>query len=261
MKVSSFFWTVKDTGKGMLVESSVFGYVAEFVGNNILSVFLTTTEKGYAREIKGTEIKMSRSIHFSEFLTEKPLAGYLKETDIEENDRVIDAGAYPGEFSIYAAKNGAEVIAIEPDPQNAEELRENIRLNGLSDKVEVVEKGLWDQKDTKKMERDSQFGLGSKVKDGGQLVIELDTLDSVCSNYGAVDFVKMDIEGAEIKALKGAEKLMENTEPEFAIATYHVNENGERTCFRVEDVLKNKGYSVETGYKRHLTTYGKKSSK
>lgn len=260
MKVNSFFWTVKDAGKGVLVESNFFGYMAEFVGNNLLSVFLTSTERGYAREINGTEIKMSRSIHFSEFLTEKPLKGYLKETDINEKDRVVDAGAYPGEFTIYAAKNGAEVIAIEPDPQNAKELRENIRLNGLSDRVEVVEKGLWDQKARKTMERDTQFGLGSQIKDEGQFVIELDTLDNLCSEYGPVDFVKMDIEGAEVKALKGAEKLIEEAEPEFAIATYHVNENGRKTCFPVEDVLKNKGYSVETGYKRHLTTYGEKES-
>lgn len=260
MKLNSFFWTVKDTGKGVLVESSAFGYLAEFVGNNLLSVFLNSTERGYAREINGTKIKMSRSIHFSEFLTEKPLKGYLKESDIEEKDRVVDAGAYPGEFSIYAAKNGAEVIAIEPDPQNAKELRENIRLNGLADKVDVVEKGLWDQKATKKMERDVQFGLGSKVKDGGKLVIELDTLDNLCSDYGPIDLVKMDIEGAEMKALKGAEKVIENAAPEFAIATYHTDEDGKKTCFRVEEILKNRGYSTETGYKRHLTTYGEKKS-
>lgn len=259
MKVNSFFWTVKDAGKGILVESSFFGHIAQFVGNSVLSIFLTSTERGYVREIDGTSIKMSRSIHFSEFLTEKPLAGYLKQTDIEEKDRVIDAGAYPGEFSIYAAKNGAEVIAIEPDPHNAEELRENIRLNGLSDKVEVIEKGLWDQKARKKLERDCKFGLGSQVKDQGQLVIELDTLDNLISNYGSIDFVKMDIEGAEIKALEGAENMIEEAEPEFAIATYHTDENGEKTCFRVEEILEDKGYSAETGYKRHLTTYGEKN--
>lgn len=259
MKVNSFFWTVKDAGKGVLVESNFFGYMAEFVGNNVLSVLLTSTEKGYAREVNGTKIKMSRSIHFSEFLTEKPLKGYLKETNIEEKDRVVDAGAYPGEFTIYAAKNGAEIIAIEPDSQNAKELRENIRLNGLSDKVDVIEKGLWDQKARKKMERDVQFGLGSKVKDGGKLVIELDTLDNICSDHGPVDFVKMDIEGAEMKALEGAENVIEEGAPEFAIATYHTDENGEKTCFRVEEILENKGYSAETGYKRHLTTYGEKN--
>ena len=259
MKLNSFFWTVKDAGKCILVESKFFGHMAEFVGNNFLSVFLTSTERGYVREINSTEIKMSRSIHFSEFLTEKPLEGYLKKTNIEERDRVIDAGAYPGEFVIYAAKNGAEVIAIEPDPQNAKELRENIELNGLSEKVSVVEKGLWDQKTTKKMQRDTQFGLGSKVEDKGQLVIELDTLDSICSDYDSIDFVKMDIEGAEMKALKGAEKLIQSSEPDFAIATYHTDENGDKTCFKVEEILGERGYSVETGYKRHLTTYGEKN--
>lgn len=260
MNVGSIFWTAKDAGKEVLVESSVFGHMAEFVGNNFLSVFLLSTEKGYAREINGTEIKMRRSIHFSEFLTEKPLTGYLRQTDIHEKDTVVDAGAYPGEFSIYAAKNGADVIAIEPDPHNAEELRENIELNNLEDKVDVVEKGLWDQRDTKKMERDVQFGLGSQIKDKGQLKIELDTLDNICSQHDSVDLVKMDIEGAEMKALKGAKKIVDEEGPEFAIATYHVDEEGKKTCFQVEEILENMGYKTETGYKRHLTTYGEKST-
>ena len=260
MKFGSFFWTVKDLGKGILVESDLFGYMARFVGENVLSIFLKKGDPGYVREVNGTDIKMSRSIHFSEFLTEDPLNGYINETSLDEKERVIDAGAYPGEFAIYAAKQGTEVLALEPDPQNAEELRENIELNGLSDKVKVIEKGLWDQKTKKKLERDTKFGLGSHIEDEGQLTIELDTLDNLISDHGPVDFVKMDVEGAEARALQGAEKMIEDCNPEFAVATYHTDENGEKTCHRIEEILEQKGYEVKTGYRRHLTTYAKKDS-
>lgn len=260
MKASNLFWTVKDQGKGILVESDFVGHIAHFIGDNILSIFLKNAEDGYVRQVNGTDIKMGRSIHFSEFLTEDPLTGYLKETNLGEKNKVIDAGAYPGEFTIYAAKEGAEVLALEPDPQNAEELRENIEINGLSDKVRVIEKGLWDQKTRKKLKRDSKFGLGSQIKEEGQITIELDTLDNLISKHGSVDLVKMDVEGAETKALRGAEKMIDKCSPEFAIATYHTNENGEKTCFKTEEILEEKGYKTETGYKRHLTTYAKMNS-
>lgn len=261
MEFKSLFWDIKDKGKKFLVESKAFSVTAECVGNNLLQIFLTSTEDGYIRAVNGTEIEMARSIHFSEFLTEKPVTGYLKERDIRQGDVVVDAGAYPGEFSIYAAKNGAKVVAIEPDPHNIEELRENIELNDLGDKVDIVEKGLWYQKEQKKMERDTEFGLGSEINERGELTVELDTLDNIVSDYGSVDFVKMDIEGAEVKALEGSKNTMKDFGPDFAIATYHTDEEGRKTCFRIEEILEENGYSTETGYKRHLTTYGEKNSK
>lgn len=253
----NILWSVKDSIKDRLVESDTFGYIAVFVGENVLSVFLESTDEGYRKEFRGEEIKMCRSIHFSEFLTEKPLAGYLKEADIGEDDTVVDAGAFPGEFSIYVARKGAEVIALEPDPVNAEELRENIKLNGLEDRVTVLEKGLWDESDEKTLERDEEFGLGSEIKEGAEITIDLEKLDSIVKDHGEPDFVKMDIEGAEVEALKGAEKVLKEQRPDFAIATYHVDEEGNKTCHRVEEILEKKGYDAETGYGRHLTTYGK----
>lgn len=256
MAATGFFWTAKDSVKERLVESDIFGYMAVFVGENVLSVFLDNTEEGYEREFKDTRIEMSRSIHFSEFLTEKPLAGYVKNVDIEEGDVVYDAGAYPGEFTIFAGRKGADVIALEPDPENAEELRENVRMNGLEDKVTVVEKGLWDEEDQKRFSRDEEFGLGSQIEEGAEITIELDTLDHIASKYKEPDFIKMDIEGAEIEALEGGSDVLEDVKPDFAIATYHIDENGEKTCHRVEEILEEHGYEAETGYGRHLTTYG-----
>ncbi|MFB6115259.1 MAG: FkbM family methyltransferase [Candidatus Nanohalobium sp.] len=256
MAKTGFFWTAKDSIKEKLVESDTFGYLAVFVGQNVLSVFLNSTEDGYRRKFKDTEIEMSSPIHFSEFLTEKPLTGYVKNVDLDEANLVVDAGAYPGEFTIYAARKGAEVIALEPDPENAEDLRENVRMNGLEDKVTVVEKGLWDEKDQKSFERDQEFGLGSQIEEDAEITIQLDTLDHIASEHGEPDFVKMDIEGAEIEALKGAEEVLEDVKPGFAIATYHIDEDGDKTCHEVEEILEKHGYDAETGYGRHLTTYG-----
>jgi FkbM family methyltransferase len=250
--LSSGIHAVRDAVKPYLTESHAFSVTAAFVGRSYLSFRLEKVDGGYMTEINGVEIKMADSLHFSEFLTEKPLQGYIRDRDIEEGDVVIDAGAFPGEFTIYAAKKGAKVIALEPDHENAEELRKNIELNGL-DNVEIIEKGLWSGKGQKNVKRDDEFGLGSELSENGDIEAEVTSLDSICDS---ADFIKMDIEGAEIEALQGAEKLIENSRPYLAVATYHVR-NGEKTCHRVEELLSDRGYEAETGYRKHLTTYGR----
>lgn len=57
----------------------------------------------------------------------------LNQVDLSPEDTVIDIGANVGMFSIYVKKRyGCKVIAFEPVPQNFEQLKKNIVLNGLS---------------------------------------------------------------------------------------------------------------------------------
>ena len=72
-----------------------------------------------------------------------------------------------------------------------------------------------------------------------------------------VSFIKSDIEGAEIEALKGMKSVLKNGSPQLAIASYHLRD-GKKTCFFVEEFLKEFGYETKTGHPIHLTTYGKK---
>jgi hypothetical protein len=88
-------------------------------------------------------------------------------------------------------------------------------------------------------------------------------LDQVVSerNLERVDFIKMNIEGAEIKALRGAMETIRRFKPHFAISSDHFVggniEAGERTCGPVEQVLCNHGYVAETiRYGTEWVTYG-----
>jgi len=69
-----------------------------------------------------------------------------------------------------------------------------------------------------------------------------------------VDFVKMDIEGAEIEALKGMKGVLRNSRPHLAVASYHVVE-GSRTSGRVERILKGLGYRTVTTKGEDAVTY------
>lgn len=256
MVLPSSFREVAYRSKEKIIDNRFSVYIAGFTGRNITQIFVEKEENGYSRVKDGVKIKMSRSMHFTDILIRKPLEGYRKEVDLEEIDTMIDAGAFPGEFAIYAAKKEeVDVIALEPDPENAEQLRENIRLNDVEDKITVLEKGLWKEEDQKGFERDRQLGMASQINENASITIDLDTLDSIVSEHGEPDLVKMDIEGAEIEALKGAEKVLEEVRPKFSIATYH-RRDGEKTFRQVEEILEQHGYSAETGYSRHLTTYG-----
>ena len=87
-------------------------------------------------------IKSKEHFYFGANVFDK---GYLKNGKIKKGDVVIDAGAYPGDFTLIAANRVGEngkVIAYEPDPANYEKLMKTIKLNDVKNII-VVKKGLW----------------------------------------------------------------------------------------------------------------------
>lgn len=181
----------------------------------------------------------------------------LDRYNLRKGDTVIDAGAYPGDFAIYAAKKvGSEgrVIAFEPVPGNLKVLKKNIKLNKLKN-IKIIEKGLWNKKTKKtlKVDRSHRGGntiLGTRDNPKGEkeITAELASLDEIAEedlNINKIDFIKMDIEGAELEALRGMEKSLKKYKPHLVIASYHIR-NSEKTYKRVEKILEEYGYEVET---------------
>jgi len=187
---------------------------------------------------------------------------YLRNYNLKSGDIVIDAGAYEGTFTAYAAKAVGEsgmVIAFEPDSENFRKLKENIELNHLNNVI-VINKALWDQ--NKILKFNNKHTAGASVffnKSPYMDDIEAVSLDNELIDIGVdkVDFIKMDVEGAEVHALRGCKKLLNSNNVNLAIATYHIV-NGEETSRSVEDLLKDFGYSSETICSEHKTTYGSK---
>ncbi|MGB9734496.1 MAG: FkbM family methyltransferase [Conexivisphaera sp.] len=129
---------------------------------------------------------------------------------IEEGDAVVDAGANIGCFSLSASRlvgKGGIVVAVEPEPHNAEILRRNIRLNEANN-VLVVEKALWSSPGVAL--RISDEGAGSSIGSGGSEVVAT-TLDEISREMGIrPEVLKMDIEGSEGAALSAAGGALEN---------------------------------------------------
>lgn len=164
---------------------------------------------------------------------------------------VVDAGAHVGLYSIKASKLvGPEgrVLAIEPHPLNYTVLASNIRLNRIRN-VEALYSALGDS--------DAYVKLHLAYSDSGShsimphsimprsedfVFVKVKRLDTVVREYRIhkIDFIKMDVEGAELLLLKGAEKTLEEFRPNLAIAAYHYP----KEIDELSDYLRNFDYEL-----------------
>ncbi len=152
-----------------------------------------------------------------------------KKIKVTNGDIVIDAGGCYGDTALYFAHeagNKGHVYSFEFIPSNISIWNKNISLNNeLSKSITLVEKPIWNESNLEMFYKD--FGPGSKVSftkdfepDGVTKTITIDDLVSE-KNINKLDFIKMDIEGAELNALKGAEKSIIKFKPKLAISLYH----------------------------------------
>jgi FkbM family methyltransferase len=179
---------------------------------------------------------------------------------------VVDAGAFNGHLSLYFSSqvgNSGRVIAIEPDNRNLIQVRKNLELNPDLSNVTLVEALLWDRIESIEFceqgtGASSAFWMPSGT---ARQQKETTTLDNIVRDLdlSRLDFIKMDIEGAEVKALAGAKETIERFRPDFAIGSYHIA-NGEQTRPYVEQALRDYGYQVETrSFGKECITFGSAS--
>ena len=148
--------------------------------------------------------------------------------DVEEGDIVLDCGANSSKSGglncIYFAKKAGingKVYAFEPIPRIYNELLEDVK--GFENII-PVNKGVSDRRQQAYFE---DFSARSKVSNSGNIKVELTTIDDFVreKNIPKVDFIKMDIEGAELDALKGAINTIKTFKPKLAICIYHKPEH------------------------------------
>lgn len=186
-----------------------------------------------------------------------PLKGYELYRQLKKGDVVVDAGAYTGDYTIFAAKKvgpTGKIIAFEPDSKNREILRKNLKAEKIKNVI-LISRGLWNEENILRF--NSSNGLHSNIHGAvGNISIPVSKLDNELKKLKIkrLDFIKMDIEGAEIEALMGSLKTLKEFHPSLAIASYHVV-NGKETSLFLEEFLKKIGYNVKSDFPKHKTTY------
>jgi FkbM family methyltransferase len=148
---------------------------------------------------------------------------------IHSGDIVLDCGASDGDFTRVALEAGAQkVISIEISPSSAECIRRNLAAEVTAGRVVVYPKGVWSKEDTMTLNvDDTNFAANSVVMHSDSshpsVMVQLTTIDKLVADLKLphVDFIKMDIEGAEVPALAGGNETIARFKPRLAIATEH----------------------------------------
>jgi FkbM family methyltransferase len=133
--------------------------------------------------------------------------------NIEKNDIVIDIGANFGSYTLWALARGAEfVYSFEPGEGFFRSLRNNIKLNKWGDKCCLSRNAIWD---TNGVLYYSQQKMGMS----GKTPIDAITLDTFFKERVAteIDWIKVDVEGGEMNALKGAYNTIKKFRPTMLV--------------------------------------------
>jgi FkbM family methyltransferase len=148
---------------------------------------------------------------------------------IKPGDVVLDCGASDGDFTREAlAAGAAKVVSIEISPASIECIRRNLAGEIASGRVVVYPKGVWDKDDTLTLNvDDTNFAANSVVIRPSAarpaVSVPLTTIDKIVAelNLAKVDFIKMDIEGAEVRAIEGARETIARFKPRMSITAEH----------------------------------------
>jgi FkbM family methyltransferase len=142
-----------------------------------------------------------------------------------------DVGANVGFYSLLASalvKDGT-VYAFEPVPKNIYYLKRHLQLNRIGN-VKVFEVAISDQVGTEQFLEEQTRAMGH-LSDQGNYRVRTSTIDALIESgrVAPPDYIKMDIEGAEFKALLGARKCFQRCRPTLFLAT-HGQEVHEACC-------------------------------
>lgn len=171
---------------------------------------------------------------------------------VEDGEVFVDGGAYTGDtirqFLTMAEKECVKyrkVIALEPEAANYRMLK---RAYGKNQRIELLQKGLAEHSGTLLF---CENGNASRLTEDESLattkvpVVAIDDLPE--SNE--ITWIKMDIEGAEMDALQGAEQTIRNRHPKLTICIYHSDEDMIRIAEWIHQTVPE--YKL---YIRHHTT-------
>jgi len=168
---------------------------------------------------------------------------YMEEFMMYSNETMIDVGGFDGDTADIFTKKYSDykkICLFEPSEKNI--IKAKQRLSQIP-RIEYYNIGLSDSK--KVVYFDGSMGSSSKINENGIDKINLEKLDDILDEE--ITFIKMDIEGHELDALRGCINHIKNNHPKLAIAVYH----------NIQDFWKIPNYilSIREDYEIYLRHY------
>jgi FkbM family methyltransferase len=145
---------------------------------------------------------------------------------LQESSVVFDIGAYIGTYTFVASQTArkGKVYAFEPDPRSAERLQRSVQISNI-DNIQIVQAALGDHTGElpfvlaayppqSSLSNDSASG-----SDIQSISVQLESLDNYCQaqDITHVDYLKIDVEGAELQVLRGGANMIRTSRPEMII--------------------------------------------
>ena len=171
----------------------------------------------------------------------------------DEKDVFLDCGGYTGDtvwqYLQHNDGNYQSIISVEADHDNCEIIQKMFSQSAASVRGEVIEIACWNEKTSLLFDK---IGSGSGTLDikanstTEKVTVNADTIDHML-NGQRVSFIKMDIEGAEYKALLGAVNTIQRWKPVLMISAYHKQDD----LLKLSALIK----SMNEDYKLYLRHY------
>ncbi len=164
----------------------------------------------------------------------------------KEREIFVDCGFFRGEttkrFIEWCNGDYEHIYAFEPNSDNIEKsLIDKSSIKNLS----IINKGVWE--DTRELRMVvTDRGDSCFIDDEGSEIVQVTSIDDIL-NGKRVTFIKMDVEGAEMMALRGAQYTIERYHPRLAICIYH----------KPEDIIEIQRYilSINEEYRFYIRQY------
>lgn len=147
---------------------------------------------------------------------------YFDVFDAGKEEVFIDAGSWNGDttqqFINWAggANNYKKIFIFEPLEEMYKQIEERVKRNGWKN-ISLHNCAVWNQEEELAFIEDT---TGSKIGEKGTMRIKGVDIDNVIGQQ-SVTFIKLDIEGTELKALEGARNTILRNKPKLAISVYH----------------------------------------
>jgi len=171
----------------------------------------------------------------------------------KEDEIIVDVGANVGYYTLRLAPlvSKGKIISIEADPESGEILKINCKLNNLSN-VEIHNCAVTDKNgEVILYQSDTHSGINSIFLKGSpnlknkNTVVQAVMLDSLLENEERIDWIKVDVEGAELSVLRGAQKTLERTKRILIEIHEHVLLQNKENPQTIIEILENNGFKVK----------------
>lgn len=215
------------------------------------AVFVISSMMYYSEiENELRQLGINRIVNWGKYLSELSKVDPRQYYDVlkfDENEVIADVGCFDCysmlQYFTYGNKKYKKIYSFEPEPQQYLKCKGIIKKSGYA-RWDMYNCGVYDENSKLYFNSNSSC---TKISDTGDIEVDVIKLDDFFKNHEIPTFIKMDIEGAELAALRGCAETIRNYKPKLAICVYHKPED----IFEIPEYI----LSLNPDYKMWLRHY------